>query len=374
MPSLVDPTTLSAPAQRILQAPPKLQEMAAKGIAPGIRPAELVLLLVLYAQGDPAGQRDPSLVEIAGKTLATLPEPILQGALGAGELVGAAVHELAIRYHARVEILDRLLSMPTVEMETVEEIARIGGEAACEFVATNEQRLLAHPKIIERLYLNKHTRMSTADRLVELAVRNHVVLEIPAWKEVAQAIGEELIMEASDEPSPDDLLFTETRAIAEQLSSDLDDVFDADDEGNDQILDKFLPLQARLAMMTPSQKIRTASLGSKEERMILVRDNNRLVAVAAVRSGGFSMAEAEKVAGNRSIAEEVLRVIGSTPEFTQSYVVKKSLAENPKCPVAIATKMIIHLRENDLRAISRSKNVTGPVQQMARQHLERRKR
>jgi hypothetical protein len=371
--ALVDPTTLSAPAQRILGAPPKLQEMAAKGVAPGIRPAELVLLLVLYSQGDPQGQRDPALVEIAGKTLDALPEPVLQGALGS-ELAGAAIHELALRYHARVDVLDRLLSMPAVEMETVEEIAKVAGEQACELIATNEQRLLAHPKIIERLYLNKHTRMSTADRLVELAVRNQVVLEIPAWKEVAQAIGEELIMDPSDEPSPDDLLFKETRAVADQLASDDDDVFDADDEGNDQLKDKFVPLQARLAMMTPSQKIRLASLGNKEERMILVRDNNRLVAVAAVRSGGFSMAEAEKVAGNRSIAEEVLRVIGSTPEFTQSYVVKKSLAENPKCPVAIATKMIIHLRETDLRAISRSKNVTGPVQQMARQHLERRKR
>jgi len=372
VPSLVDPTTLSAPAQRILGAPPKLQEMAAKGIAPGIRPAELVLLLVLYAQGDPQGQRDPGLVDIASKTLGALPEPVLQGAIGS-ELAAPAIHELALRYHERVEVLERLLSMPAVDMETVEEIARIGGEAACEWVATNEQRLLANPKIIERLYLNRNTRMSTADRLVELAVRNQVVLEIPAWKEVAAAIGEELIMEPTDEASPDDLLFKETRALADQLASDEVDVFDEDDEGNQRLVDKFIPLQARISMMTPSQKVRTATLGNKEERMILIRDNNRLVAVAAVRSGGFSMAEAEKVAGNRSIAEEVLRIIGSTPEFTQSYVVKKQLAENPKCPVQIAMKLIIHLRENDLRAIARSKNVTGPVKEAAMRHLERRK-
>jgi hypothetical protein len=365
----VDPSTLSAPAQRILQAPPKLQEMAAKGIAPGIKPGELVLLLVVFAASG------PPLAEFAEKTLGALPEPVLQGAIGA-ELAPQAIHELALRYHTRVEVLDRLLSSPTLDPETVEAVAKVASEGACELIATNEQRLLGQPRIIELLYMNKNTRMSTADRLVELAVRNRVELNIPAWKEVQAAIGEELIMEASDEPSPDDLLFQETRQVADMLAADgeADDVYEEDDEGKLILRDKYVPLQKRVAMMTPSQKMRLASLGNKEERMLLVRDSNRLVAVAAVRSPGFSMAEAEKVCGNRSVAEEVLRVIGGTPEYTQSYVVKKSLAENPKTPIAIATKMIVHLRESDLRAVARSKNVTGPVQEAARRHLERRKR
>jgi hypothetical protein len=375
----VDPSTLPPALQRILQAPPKLQEMAAKGVAPGVKPADLVLLLVVFAASG-ASSPVPGLAELAQKTLGALPEPVLQGALG-GELAPQALHELAIRHHGRIDVLERLLAAPAIDVETVEEVARIGGEAASELIATNEQRLLEHPRIIELLYMNKNTRMSTADRLVELAVRNRVELNIPAWKEVAAAIGDELIMEASDEPSPDDLLFNETRAVADQLAAEEAagggaevDVFDEDDEVNALLRDKFVPLQKRVAMMTPSQKMRLASLGNKEERMLLVRDSNRLVAVAAVRSPGFSMAEAEKVAGNRSIAEDVLRVIGGTPEFTQSYVVKKSLAENPKTPIAIATKLIVHLRESDLRAIARSKNVTGPVQDAARRHLERRKR
>lgn len=369
----VDPSTLPPALQRILQAPPKLQEMAAKGVAPGVKPADLVLLLVVFASG--AAASAPGLAEIAQKTLGALPDPVLQGAI-AGELAPQAIHELATRYHARTDVLDRLLSSPALDLETVEEVARTGSEAACELIATNEQRLLGHPRIIELLYMNKNTRMSTADRLVELAVRNRVELNIPAWKEVAAAIGDELIMEPGDEPTPDDLLFKETRAVADQLAADEADVdvYEEDDEGNPLLKDKFVPLQKRVAMMTPSQKMRLASLGNKEERMLLVRDSNRLVAVAAVRSPGFSMAEAEKVAGNRSIAEEVLRIIGGTPEYTQSYVVKKSLAENPKTPIAIATKLIVHLRESDLRAIARSKNVTGPVQEAARRHLERRKR
>ena len=63
--------------------------------------------------------------------------------------------------------------------------------------------------------MNKATRMSTADRVLELAVRNKVELKgIPAYKEAAAAIAQELIAEAIAEPTPDDVLFGETDAIA----------------------------------------------------------------------------------------------------------------------------------------------------------------
>ena len=59
-----------------------------------------------------------------------------------------------------------------------------------ELIATNEERMLAHPAIIERLYMNKATRMSTADRIIEIAVRHRLELTgIPAYKEVSIAIG-----------------------------------------------------------------------------------------------------------------------------------------------------------------------------------------
>ena len=54
---------------------------------------------------------------------------------------------------------------------------------------------------IEKLYMNKSVRMSTADRLIELAVRNGLTLGIPAFKEAAEAIKETLITEPTDEPN-----------------------------------------------------------------------------------------------------------------------------------------------------------------------------
>ncbi len=122
-----------------------------------------------------------------------------------------------------------------------------------------------------------------------------------------------------------------------------------------------------------SQKIRRAMLGSKEERMLLVRDANRVVAGAAIRSPLMQESEVVLLSRNKNLSDEVLRVISSKPEWLKSYSVKKNLVENPKTPVSIAQRLVQHLRENDLRQLTKSKNITGPIKDAARRHLERRK-
>ena len=114
----------------------------------------------------------------------------------------------------------RSLAHPALLSQTVAAVAALASEAVAELVATNEQRLLAYPEIIEKLYMNKATRMSTADRVLELAVRNKIELKgIPAYKEAAIAIGERARRRADPaEPTPDDVLFDETEAVAQQAT------------------------------------------------------------------------------------------------------------------------------------------------------------
>jgi hypothetical protein len=104
-----------------------------------------------------------------------------------------------------------------------------------------------------------------------------------------------------------------------------------------------------------------------------VRDSNRVVSGAAIRSPMMQEAEVVLISRNKNIGDEVLRVISSTPEWLKSYAVKKNLVENPKTPVTVATRLVQHLREADLRNVAKSKNVTGPVKDAARRHLDRRK-
>ena len=292
----------------------------------------------------------------AEKTLAAPPEQLVNSALGA-DLHPAVIDALARTLVDRRDVLEKLLAMPRVDMETVEHVARHGSESVSEgSIATNEERLLmANPRIIEQLYFNKNTRhASTTDRLVDLAVRNERGAErsIPAFKRTATlALQGELIPEATDEASPDDLLFQETEQLSRELDTgdEEEDTHVEDELGEETLKEKFQPLYARLSSMTMTQKIRRAMIGTKEERMLLVRDSNHVISSAAIRSPLMKDNEVVLITRNKNISDDVLRVISSKPEWLKSYTVKKNLVENPKTPVSVASRLVQHLREADLR-------------------------
>ncbi len=368
----VDLETLPAPARKILDpaSPAPLRQMAAKGLAPGLKPGEALTVLAMLSEAS-----DEGLAATARATIDKLPVPLLNGALG-GPLPAGVVGLLAPKYAQNVAVAEKILTHPSVAADTVADMAKVASEAVAELIATNEQRLLANPAIIERLYMNKATRMSTADRILELAVRNKIELTgIPAYKEAATAIGMELIAEASAEPTPDDLLFNETDAAAKKVELDAsrEDTHRLDEETGEEVVDdRFLPLHAQLGQMTISQKIRRAMLGTASERLLLVRDHNRLVAQAAIKSPSIQENEVVRISGSRNVSEDILRLIAIDREWTRSHQIKLNLVQNPRTPFAFASKLILHLREHELKALARSKNVTGAVSTAARQQLSRR--
>ncbi len=364
-----DLATLPPPVQRLVgdKVPPPLRMMAAKGAAPGLRPEQVVLVLVLLARAD-FPHVEQAAREAAVATLAALPAPIRDGALASPDLAPVALDVLATTTTDR-EALEKLVTHPALALETVLRLARQGDEAVTELVAINEQRLLEHPTIIEALYMNKHARSSTADRVLDLAVRNGKTLNIPAFKEAAEAIVEELIVAPDAEATPDDLLFKETQSLAEAL--DAHDVVKEDDEGKEVLDDKAIPLEQRIRLMTISQKIRTATLGTSATRALLVRDKNRLVAQAVIRSPLLQENEAVSFAASRGVSEDVLRLIASNGELTKSHAIKFNLVSNPKTPMAQALRLLGHLRIDELRKLSKSKNVGGQIAKIAKQELEK---
>jgi hypothetical protein len=368
----IDLASLSPQARRVLDpaSPAPMRAMAARGVVPGIKPGEGVAIVALLAESD-----DETVAAAARTTLEKLPAPLLNGAL-AGDMHPGVLAVLAPFYANNAVVMEKIIAHPALPAAAVVVVAAMANENVAELVAVNEERLIANPAIIEKLYMNKATRMSTADRVLELAVRNKLDLKgIPAYKEAAAAIGQELIAEASVEPTPDDVLFAETEAAAQKIKLDaaIEDTHKRDEETGDEVVDdKFLPIHQRLAAMTPSQKIRRAQLGSAAERLILVRDTNRLVSSAVVRSPSLQEPEVVRITASRQVSEDVLRIIAMDREWTRSHQIKLNLVQNPRTPFAFAAKLIPHLREHELKALSKSKNVTGSVVAAARQQLSRR--
>ncbi|HMJ16365.1 MAG TPA: hypothetical protein VK524_33355, partial [Polyangiaceae bacterium] len=308
----------------------------------------------------------------ARQTFANLPAPILNGALS-GELQPYVIGKLAQAYARNHDVVEKLLRLPNIEGEALEFMAAQADEHSGELIATNEQLMLRFPITIEKLYMNKRVRMSTADRLLELAVRNGIELRIPAFKEAAAAIRNELVSEPTPEPTFDDILFRETDKIAQRLplEHDQDDTHQVDDEGEEHVKEKFLPLHAQIAQMSVSQKIRAATLGNSAMRLLLVRDPNRLVASAVVRSPLMKENEAERITASRNVSEDVLRIIALNKDFTRHYQCKLNLVTNPRTPFSFAVRLVPHLRESDLRSLAKSKNVSGAIAQTIRNQIQR---
>jgi hypothetical protein len=153
-----------------------------------------------------------------------------------------------------------------------------------------------------------------------------------------------------------------------------EDTHRVDSESGDEVVDdKYLPLHVKIGRMTNSMKIRTAMIGSAAERLMLVRDPNRLVSQAAIKSPSVQENEVVRISASRTVSEDVLRIIAMDKEWTRSHQIKLNLVQNPRTPFAFSAKLVTHLREHELKALARSKNVTGAISQAARQQLTRRK-
>jgi hypothetical protein len=384
--STIDVGALPPNAQKILDpnGPAPLKGMAAKGLAPGLKPGETLAVICALSLGT------DTHAEVAKKTLANLPLPLLNGAL-AGEVQSGVLDVIGPVYAKDANLSEKILHHPSILPDTVATMAAVCTEFVAELIATNEELLLKHPRIIEKLYLNKNTRMSTADRILELAVRNNVDCPgIPAFEQAKKAIEGELIAEPSEEPNFDDVQFKDAQKIAKEVVlTEGEDTHAVDPAtGKEEVVEKARPLHAIWAELRPPSKIRLLTLakvmttnqqGEEEEqsfdmkaiRMLGVRDPNPLVAVAALKAPGMSDSEVVRIAGMRNVSEDVLREIANSREWTRVYQVKFNLVANPRTPFGHSSKFILHLRDNDLKTVSKSKDVPGAVQTAAKQQLSR---
>ena len=337
--------------------------MAAKGLVP-VRGQDQITLLVQLSVDS-----DANVAKAAQETLRALPPNVLVD-LCAAPLHPAVLHRLS-QLLSDQNALGNLVANANTTDATINAIAKGASESLCERIAVNEARLLSAPEIIESIYKNRNARMSTADRLVELAARNGLELAgIPAFKDHVEALQGQLIPEPSDEVLPQDAAF------ASSLDSDSDvlAIERNDRTGTEELKEQFKPLTMQIADMTKAEKLRLALIGNATARSILVRDNNRQIAFAAVSSPQMTVSEAIEVAKSRDVSEEILRYVGNKREWVKSGEVKHNLVFNPKTPVGISMKFLSHLRLDELRQLARNRNVPAQLRSLAGQWVSRKEK
>lgn len=368
------------------QAPPAVRMMAARSLAP-LAPADLVTALYQLGQSD-----EPALKTAALKSAGEVPDAVLVSAL-AGALDPRVLDFFARRMFKRDDLLEVVLLNHRTDDETFEQLAKQCEERSLELIAKNEERLLRHPPIIAALYLNPKTRMSTAQRAIELAVRNGVEVKgIAAFAEAVIAIA------VSDAPTPEqaaaeDAAFKQAVAVAVDADSPLEilalDPAEAEaqraalaekavKEANGEVAEPEVAKQVeekrvKISDLKPAAKIRLATVGNAFARAVLIRDTNKTVAMAAIRSPAISEAEVLIYAGSRQIDEDIIRFIAHNRQWSRLYGVKLNLVKNPKCPLEVTLRLLVHLHPTDLKQLSRSKGIPSALANAAKALIEKRR-
>ena len=133
--------------------------------------------------------------------------------------------------------------------------------------------------------------------------------------------------------------------------------------------DRLTVLQ-RIAAMKVGDRIKVALLGTRDERFILIRDSNKIVAMAVLESPKVGESEMETFAAMKNIQEEVLRTLARNRRFMKHYAVVRALVNNPRTPVDVAMPLLSHLMVLDLQHLSRNKNISDTLRKLALRAME----
>lgn len=134
-------------------------------------------------------------------------------------------------------------------------------------------------------------------------------------------------------------------------------------------LEKEAPTQ--LSSMTVPQRLKLAMKGSREQRAVLVRDPNRMIAAAVLSSPKLAETEVEAFARMQNVSEEVLRTIAMNRSWVRKLAVAVALVKNPKTPTTISVHLLPRLSQRDAKLLATDRNVPEALRLNAKKMIQK---
>jgi regulator of extracellular matrix RemA (YlzA/DUF370 family) len=321
-------------------APPAARLAAARGALP-LEPSELAPIQVLLLEDD-----DEEIRKSARESLDALPPE--------------AAFELAGRGDAPRALLEDFAS------STREDVLAV--------LAENQVGIRRHPDLGKRLLDNPALPDASRSRLldylaeVDKEARQAAVAAEQQQRQEAQAAAEKEELPPARDPFLASLgIDAEVEAMLPELDLDIGQLAERSELlGDPDDTDDETGLLNALAKMNVGQKLRRALFGTREERAVLVRDSNRIVASAVVKNPKFTEQEAERVSNSKNVSDEVLRLIGRHRDFAKTYAIQHNLVRNPRTPVDLSMHFIPRLNDRDLKMLVKNRNVSDGVRRQAK--------
>jgi hypothetical protein len=132
-------------------------------------------------------------------------------------------------------------------------------------------------------------------------------------------------------------------------------------------------LMQRVAHMNVVQRLTLALKGGRSERMLLIRDPNKLIQRCVLQSPRLTDTEVEAFASMSSLPAETLRAISLTRLFIKNYSVVRNLVNNPKTPLDVSLHLFPRLNATDLVKLAANKNVPETLRSTAQKLHRKRK-
>ena len=339
------------------QAPRPLRSAAARGALPLGR--AMLVRLYLFLRGD----EDVEIRAAAEASLKGLGRPEVVDVVADEECPAEVLEHFAgqaLRDDALAELIVFHHAAPSGALVR---LAEGGSATVIDLVLTNQERLLTQPVLLDCLSRNPALRAEQRGRILELLDR--------AMQAAARATSaaSEAPLEATGE------ITDEVREAARLLQLDIGELFAASEILGAEELAQSEDVEIRTAyqrilMLNVAQKAVLAMRGGREERMILVRDTNKLVALGVLRNPRLVEDDVESISRMRNVTDEVLRVIGQSREWRKSYAVINALVNNPRTPQGVSANFVPRLQNQDLKRLAASKDVPELIRRMAKRTLE----
>ncbi|HWN99903.1 MAG TPA: hypothetical protein VNS63_11610 [Blastocatellia bacterium] len=366
-------------------APEVIKLAAARGLLPFSNEEMLEALVSLNDDGN------DSIRSLAAHTLDKLDPSSFIGLASERNTPPSVLGFLCLWRQAPRELVEAaLFNTATPDAALAQLAAKSRHPAIIEAISFKQQSLIRSPEIIEAVLANP-ARTPEAERRVRevreeffdkqfgaqmVAEQERVRAEAEAEERntvkvggledlirlglVDEGIDDSFVVEYEQEYGPfdDQPPHHEERLDFEQLVTDL-----VAQEG--EISVDRMPVFFQVAMMSVKERVMLAIKGTREARMILIRDPNRMVATAVLRNPRLSDTEVESISSMKSVPEEVLRQIGQNRAWTRSYPVIHNLIRNSRTPIATSLGFINRIQNRDMRALSLNKNIPDVVRSAA---------
>jgi hypothetical protein len=331
------------------QAPRRILEFAARGFVP-LAPSELVRAVAsILATGD------PELGALSEETFRSFDADALAGAARSPEARTEQLDAIARRTQER-RVLEAVLLHRAVAVPTVVWLARRVTPELQDVLITNQARLLAAPEIVESLFENPDLSTDIRRRADEFL--EEFFLKKERQQDEALPEAQEADEGVASPPTPS--------ASGAEAAPGSEAASPAEEEASKDIV-------VRLSSLSVAQRIRVAFRGTREERLYLVRDTNRLVSTAVLKSPKTNEADAEAIANMKSVSEDVLRAVAHRREWMKKYSLMAAIVRNPRSPIDVTVPLILRLSQRDQTTLAADRNVPEVVRVTARRIVQRRK-